>query len=189
MKKDVSNPNRKVRYTMMVLRDSLIELMKERSILRITIKDICELADVSRSTFYAHYNDQYDLLRQIENEALSHFEELLEKYDKSAEDIMPWLIEEFLRYVVDNSNSIQVLMSENGDLNFQKKIFSFSHKAKTLSSSKGKNKSNDKEQEYATIFAVHGSIGLIQQWLKYSMDIPLDDMVKMLVRLIQRSLS
>ncbi len=103
MKKDVPKP--KVRYTMMVLRDSLIELMKERSILRISIKDICELADVSRSTFYAHYNDQYDLLRQIENDALSHFEELLEKYDKSAEDIMPWLIEEFLRYVVDNRNS------------------------------------------------------------------------------------
>ncbi len=189
MKKDVPKPNRKVRYTMMVLRDSLIELMKEKSILKISIKDICELADVSRSTFYAHYKDQYDLLRQIENDALSHFEELLEKYDKSAEDIMPWLIEEFLRYVVDNRNSIQVLMSENGDFNFQKKIFSFSHKSKTLSNSKRRNKKNDKELEYASIFVVHGSIGLIQQWLKNSMDIPLHYMVKMLVKLIQRGLS
>ncbi|MDR2632126.1 MAG: TetR family transcriptional regulator [Treponema sp.] len=28
----------------------------------ITIKEICDLADVSRPTFYTHYRDQYDLL-------------------------------------------------------------------------------------------------------------------------------
>ena len=59
--------NRKVRYTKMVTRDSLMELMKTRSILNIAVKDICDLADISRSTFYDHYKDQFDLLRQIED--------------------------------------------------------------------------------------------------------------------------
>jgi AcrR family transcriptional regulator len=44
--------------------------MKEKSILDITIKEICEVAGLSSSTFYTYYNDQYDLLRQMEEEML-----------------------------------------------------------------------------------------------------------------------
>ena len=55
--------DRKTRYTRMVLQDSLIELMKEKPISKITIKELCEKADINRTTFYAHYTDQYDLLR------------------------------------------------------------------------------------------------------------------------------
>ena len=58
--------NRKIRYSKKVIRDSLMELMESKPILSVSIKDICELADISRSTFYSHYKDQYDLLRQVE---------------------------------------------------------------------------------------------------------------------------
>jgi AcrR family transcriptional regulator len=51
--------NRKIRYTRMVLRESLMELMKTKAISDISIKEICAAADISRSTFYAHYKDQY----------------------------------------------------------------------------------------------------------------------------------
>jgi AcrR family transcriptional regulator len=54
--------NRKIRYTKKVIRDSLMELMKSKPILSVSIKDICGLADISRSTFYSHYKDQYELL-------------------------------------------------------------------------------------------------------------------------------
>ncbi|HCA30580.1 MAG TPA: TetR/AcrR family transcriptional regulator, partial [Ruminococcaceae bacterium] len=62
--------SRKTRYTRMVLQDSLLELMKNKPISKITIKELCETADINRTTFYAHYRDQYDLLRTIEGETL-----------------------------------------------------------------------------------------------------------------------
>lgn len=37
-------------------------LMKQKSVERITIKEICEAADIDRSTFYYHFQDKYDLL-------------------------------------------------------------------------------------------------------------------------------
>jgi AcrR family transcriptional regulator len=185
MKDENSKINRKTRYTKMVLRDSLTELMKEKSILRITIKDICDIADVSRSTFYAHYKDQYDLLQQIQEETIANIEKLLEKYnsDESKAGIVK-MLEELLHYIADNGESIQVLLSENGDINFQKKIFGFTRRKQVLKYLTGKY--NSKTQGYASIFMVSGSIGLIQQWLKNGMDVPVSEMAKLMMKMTQR---
>ena len=69
--------DRRVKYTRMVIKESLINLLEEKDISQITIKEICENADVNRSTFYAHYTDQYDLLRKIEDEFLANIRDYL----------------------------------------------------------------------------------------------------------------
>ena len=63
--------DRRTRYTQMVLKKSLIEWMEQKPLAKITIKELCERADINRCTFYAHYRDQYDLLQQIEDEIIS----------------------------------------------------------------------------------------------------------------------
>ncbi len=57
--------SRRVKITKMLLKESLIALMKEKSIHSVSIKDICDGADVNRSTFYRHYNSQYELYDDI----------------------------------------------------------------------------------------------------------------------------
>ena len=56
---------RRVRMTKMLLKNALIDIMKTKSIHLVSIKEICEAADVNRSTFYRHYNTQYDLYDDI----------------------------------------------------------------------------------------------------------------------------
>ena len=63
--------NRRTIMTKRLLKTALIELMQDTPINKITIKDICQQADLSRSTFYLHYTDQYDLLNDLESEAIS----------------------------------------------------------------------------------------------------------------------
>lgn len=63
-------PDRRVKYTLLALRGSLLELMREKDVSRITVKELCERADVNRGTFYAHYASPADLLEQIEQELL-----------------------------------------------------------------------------------------------------------------------
>lgn len=48
--------------TKKVLFDALLTLMKQKNFDKIKISDICEVALINRSTFYAHYDDKYDLL-------------------------------------------------------------------------------------------------------------------------------
>lgn len=43
------------------LYESLLYLLKEKTFEEIKVSDICEKALINRSTFYAHYNDKYEL--------------------------------------------------------------------------------------------------------------------------------
>jgi len=175
------NENRKIRYTKMVLRDSLMELMTTQSILSVSIKDICERADISRSTFYAHYKDQYDLLRQIEEETLGYFEDMLNKYkDKHSKKETAQMLEEMLTYIATNGNSIQVLLSENGDLSFQKKLFQHFTNHNLVTKYFSEKQQDDETKMYYSVFLINGYIGLVQHWLKTNMSIPVPQLAKML---------
>lgn len=48
--------------TKKVLFDTLFKLMKQKNFDKIKISDICDEALINRSTFYAHYEDKYELL-------------------------------------------------------------------------------------------------------------------------------
>ena len=61
---------------------AFITLLNQKDFTAITIQDICNEALISRSTFYSHYLDKYDLLEQIIDKTLINFEMLFqEKYD------------------------------------------------------------------------------------------------------------
>lgn len=55
----------RVRYTQKVLKDSLLRLLEKKPINKITVKEVCELAELNRATFYAHYTDCFALLESI----------------------------------------------------------------------------------------------------------------------------
>ncbi|MFZ5893041.1 MAG: TetR/AcrR family transcriptional regulator [Myxococcota bacterium] len=54
--------DRRVRRTRRQLRDALVALILERGWDKVSVLDVCERADVGRSTFYVHFADKEDLL-------------------------------------------------------------------------------------------------------------------------------
>ncbi len=67
----------RVRYTQRVLKECFLTLLGEKPINRITVKEVCETAELNRATFYAHYSDCYALLDSIEQELLAAFQQSL----------------------------------------------------------------------------------------------------------------
>ncbi len=63
--------NLRMRRTQKLLREALIELIEERDFNALTIGEITERAMVSRAAFYRNYQDKYDLVEQIFEEAMS----------------------------------------------------------------------------------------------------------------------
>lgn len=61
---------KKRRETEKRIETSLLQLMKEQTFETISIRQLIDLAEVNRSTFYRHYLDKYDLLEKIENRLL-----------------------------------------------------------------------------------------------------------------------
>ena len=56
----------RVRVTQRLIREAFTGLLKQKPIQSISIKELCELAGVNRGTFYAHYQDIYDLRSRVE---------------------------------------------------------------------------------------------------------------------------
>lgn len=106
---------RRVRMTKLLLKESLIELMKKKSIHVISIKEICEGADVNRSTFYRHYNTQYDLYDDIINDIS---DDILVIYRNCAEEGMnvSRLLTKIFTYIEDQREKFLVLLSDNGNI-------------------------------------------------------------------------
>ncbi len=100
----------RVRYTQRVLKESLLSLLKEKPINKITVKEVCELAELNRATFYAHYSDCFSLLESIENE-------LVEEFRLSLDHMKPLdvssLIEAIYGIVEKNQTACQVLVFGN----------------------------------------------------------------------------
>lgn len=60
-----------------VIENAMIHLLEKKDFSKITIQDICQTALVSRSTFYAHYLDKYDLLEKIVDKYYSILRKLI----------------------------------------------------------------------------------------------------------------
>ena len=53
------------KFTRQAIMYSLLKLLQEKSIDKITVKDICELCEINRNTFYYYYSDIYQVLEEL----------------------------------------------------------------------------------------------------------------------------
>lgn len=175
--------DRKSRYTRRVLQESLLDLMKEKPVAKITIKELCENADINRTTFYAHYTDPCQLLRTIEDETLSWAEEMIHTLLRQSDPSETLkIIEGIMQYFADNRKQIQVLMSEQGDIGFQKQLLTLIY-SKCLLTPSDAQRADRLIREYPFIFVVNGSIGLIQHWMKNDLNKPVREMAEIILHM------
>lgn len=172
----------------MVLRDSFVALLKQKPITKITIKEICEGADINRATFYSHYSDQYDLLRQIENELLSDIKEYLAGYsfsDNGSESIQ--MLQRILEYVKKNAEVCAVLLNDKGDIAFQQEVMMI---VQRQCISEWTKKSVNKElAEFIYSFTITGSVGVVHKWLKEGMKQSAREMAEIVINLTNKGIS
>ncbi|OQA07199.1 MAG: DNA-binding transcriptional repressor AcrR [Firmicutes bacterium ADurb.Bin373] len=163
--------DRRVKYTRMVLKESFINLLEKKDISQISIKEICEDADVNRSTFYAHYNDQYDLIAKIQNELFADIEMHLSAYIQSDMPVIPAvdMVVQIFECIRENARLCKLLLSEGGDLNFQKRVFMLVYE-KIISDLTKSGVVSKEDAEYIYAFTLTGCIGVIQKWLDDDMN-------------------
>ena len=66
----MSKTDARVRYTRRVIKESFLSLLSEKPVNKITVKEVCEAAEINRATFYSHYSDCFALMESIEQEIL-----------------------------------------------------------------------------------------------------------------------
>lgn len=77
---DKKSDDRRIKKTRMLLKLTFVELLQNRSVQKLTVKDICEKADISRGTFYFHFSDIYNLSEHVKNDFVDTFMKIFEDY-------------------------------------------------------------------------------------------------------------
>lgn len=103
--------------------DSMINAYREMVIQegpeRITVSRICEKANVSRRTFYGHYESKTDLLEQIfYQDALQEIESILPLFlaNRKPDISIPMLMEALLQGIYNNKDFYQKLVPYGGGI-------------------------------------------------------------------------
>lgn len=163
--------SRRTQYTQRALQDALIELLTDKPLSRITVRELCEKADVNRSTFYAHYRDTASLLHDIEEDAIDWvrgtLQQLLEQPDVES---VGRVIEHICQYIADNRSHLRVLMSTKADLGFQQRLLGLIYGRSDVVAQLQPQGVSPEEAEMRVRFAVSGSVGLLQYWLSTDLE-------------------
>lgn len=159
--------DRRVRRTKKLLREGLFQLMQIKPVKDISVKELSNLVDINRGTFYLYYRDIFDMVRKLEDELFESIEEIIVRFTDSADQ--PGVLAFFmtlLGFIKDNSSLFKLLTGPNGDSQFPQRLSDTIREKykKKLHATKTDIEETVFDHKYS--FAIFGLIGLIHYWLE-----------------------
>ena len=162
--------NQRTRLSKILLKNALMDLLSEKgSVTKISVRELCERADLNRSTFYVHYSEPKELLEEVEAELLDATREHLQKIGAENDIGAHRYLLSFLIYIKENDKPFRTLLIDAGDPEFRSKFMQQS----IIQFVENLNISFPKDQEqYIYSYILNGSTGVIIQWMRsdYSID-------------------
>ena len=161
--------NQRTRLSKMLLKNAMLDLLElKKSIEKVSVRELCEKAELNRSTFYAHYNEPADLLNETEDELLNSASEYLGKIGRADDVNAASFILAFLKFIKKNDKEFRILLVDSYDSGFKDK---FMRMATSGLINFDLNMKSDEEQ-YVYSYILNGSSSVIIQWIRsgYSID-------------------
>lgn len=178
--------NQRTRLSKLLFKNALMDLLKEKgSVAKISVRELCDRAELNRSTFYAHYNEPKDLLYEIETELLDATEEHLKKIGEENDAGAHKYILSFLQYIRQNDKQFRTLLIDTADPDFrsrfmQQSIIQFVNNLRI---------ELPKElEQYIFSYILNGSTGIIIQWIRSDYAVNENEIVNLLFSINQSAL-
>ena len=182
------NENRSVRNTKRRLQEGLFTLLQKKPINQITVKELTELVDVNRGTFYFHYSDVYDMLYKIEDDFFLKFDSVLNSTTPTGEsDSYPYFLQIFT-FLAENSDMCRIFFNENCDMNFFNRIKKLvEDKCCLLWRTNGVDVNNKRSSLY-NAFIVNGCAGIMKKWLDDNFEESPEEISELVLKIISSSI-
>lgn len=182
--------DRRVKYTKQQLRNSIIELLGDKPLYKISIKEICEKADINRSTFYAHYETQYDLYDEIVRETAADIVAIANTFPKKRSAIETVnLFRDILTYVEEHREFCLVLLSDKGNLTVGETLNTIFASLRTVDVYPTDGVDNYAEfDSYISLFVLSGTASILWKWLNTENRIPAEELARLICGISLRGL-
>jgi AcrR family transcriptional regulator len=172
--------DRRWRKTERELQRGLATLLNEKSLKEVSVRELADVADINRSTFYVHYHDIYDMVEQIGDHMLSEFKEAINSHDRECKEgnFTPMLVSVY-NFLKKYGEFFSILMGKNGDTYFRVNFREIAREKLVEWFSIFTHSIEDPYFGYKCAFIVQGSIGLMQAWLERDMKETPEQIAKM----------
>jgi len=152
----------KRKKTKAIIEKAMVELLQKESFDHITTVELARAAGISRSSFYTHYKDKYDMIERYQ-QGLFHQLEYI--FEHNREDVAVAITEVF--QFLTQEPLLAALLTENGTREIQNFL---RHKLQSLLSQilqeRFRNKAfNQIEKEYGIVYLVNAFFGVYQMWI------------------------
>lgn len=107
--------NQRAKATRARIESAFLDLLKKKDIDKISIQELCREADINRSTFYAHYQDIYDLFDKIEeNMAKQTVDIFMDADTGEVREFNRFRYVELFQYMYENREFYLIYLSGTG---------------------------------------------------------------------------
>ena len=159
-------PDRRPQKTKRALKNVLVDLLQTRDLQTISIKEITDLADISRGTFYLHFDDIFALYQSIEFDVIENITQIIQtKVPIKDEDELDKIIGSIFEYLTDHIKECDALLRTDS-ASFLSGVFERNRPrvSETWEASYG---SKEHMQAYSYIFLSHGFAGVLKHWIAF----------------------
>ena len=163
--------NRRVKLTKQLLKDSFCERLEQESIHEISVRTLCDNADINRCTFYKYYDSPYDLLKEMEDDFLEEIEKSLAVGNVQTTNRLAHI----LCYIKSNHKICKLLLNSNIDPDFPKRLLNLPSIMQNMNEIISV--SDDSfEISYLHDFMLYGGYQIIKRWVNEDCRIPPEKM-------------
>ena len=170
--------------------EALITLLEKKDFAYITIKEICNTAGVNRSTFYLHYENTSDLLREttryIIDKHLAYYEidkmRISLQFENCKREELLFITDEYLEpyltFIKDNQRLFKVSIKQFNSLNMNE-VYSkmFDH---IFSPILERFHVPEKERAYVMKFYLTGVFAIVMEWLDNNCSDGMETVIKVI---------
>lgn len=169
-----------------LIRQAFAELVDEKGdINKITVKEIILRADISKSTFYAHYVDIYDVIEEFENELIVAINRSIDDFLKdNSEEFMPY-INSLLNLFKENESLYKKLFKVEAEVNFIEKIKRMILKKLNVVLTKQLSGIPEKKVKFYLDFLTNGITYLVADYFKGNLDATLDEIANEINKMLK----
>lgn len=157
--------DQRTRMTKQLLQGALVDLLGEKPLREITVKALCQKADVNRSTFYLHYYDIYALMGELEGQIAHDLNEALNSGQFSKDQsVFCTMYNGIFELFARHADLCTILLGEHGDKAFVSKLFALGRE-KCVSEWMRLYPNAVRDQvELFYVFVSSGCVGILQHW-------------------------
>jgi len=165
--------DRRIRKTKQAIKETLIELLQQTPIDKITVTELTRQADISRKTFYLHYPSVYEAKNDVENDIIRMLDDIIAPIPNFIhENDLLSFFKQIHEKAAQNKRLVAYfsMHAKQSDL-YNKVKAALKNAVMTRLESSNR---NNKHNEYLTEFAVSGILNSFIEW-NAKRDLPAED--------------